>query len=164
MRLTAKSRAALVEAIMSDVPKVDYHSDLERIIRTEAFALLPTEVQNLPTDLINAFVSRQYFTAFIGLSMYVFCDEHEVLFGILREKLRADNVYKELCNKAVAQRETLRKIKTEVKQAIESCNTDKQVWERYPEFAKYLPTVNETTPNPPTVPIIEHLKAAGWKG
>lgn len=162
MRLTTKSRAALVEAIMSDVPKVDYYSDLERIIRTEAFALLPTEVQNLPADLIKSFVHRGYFSPFTGLSVYVFCDKDEVIFGILREKLRADNVYKELCDKAVAQRGTLRKIKTEVKQAIESCSTDKQVRERYPEFAKYLPTVSDV-PNLPTVPIIEHLKAAGWK-
>ena len=162
MRLTAKSRAALVEAVMSDVPKTDYHAQIERIIKREAFALLPTEIQNLPTDLIKSFVHRGYFSPFIGLSVYVFCDKDEVLFGILREKLRADNVYKELCDKAVAQRETLRKIKTEVKQAIESCSTDKQIRERYPEFAKYLPTVSDV-PNLPTVPIIEHLKAAGWK-
>lgn len=162
MRLTAKSRAALIEAIMSDVPKTDYHAQIEQIIKREAFALLPTEIQNLPTDLINAFVSRQYFTAFIGLSVWLFCDKDEVIFDILREKLRADNGYKELCDKAVSQRETLRKIKTEVRQAIESCSTDKQVRERYPEFAKYLPMVNRVL-NLPTVPIIEHLKAAGWK-
>ena len=162
MRLTTKSRAALVEAVMSDVPKVDYHAQIEPIIKREAFALLPTEVQNLPTDLIKSFVHRGYFSPFIGLSVYVFCDRDEVLFGILREKLRADNAYKELCDKAAAQRETLRKIKTEVKQAIGSCSTDKQVRERYPEFAKYLPTVSDV-PNLPTVQIIEHLKAAGWK-
>ena len=162
MRLTAKSRAALIEAIMSDVPKTDYHEQIEQIIKREAFALLPMEIQNLPTDLINAFVSRQYFMAFIGLSVWLFCDKDEVIFDILREKLQADNVYKELCDKAVSQRETLRKIKTEVKQAIESCSTYKQVRERYPEFAKYLPTVSDV-PNPPTVPVIEHLKAAGWK-
>lgn len=162
MRLTTKNRAALVEAVMSDIPKVDYYSDIERVTQTEAFSLLPTEVRNLPADLIKSFVHRGYFSPFIGLSMRVFCDNDEVIFDILREKLRADNVYKELCDKAVSQRETLRKIKTEVKQAIESCSTDKQVRERYPEFAKYLPTVNET-PNLPTVPIIEHLKAAGWK-
>ena len=163
MRLTAKSRAALIEAIMSDVPKTDYHEQIEQIIKREAFALLPMEIQNLPTDLINAFVSRQYFMAFIGLSVWLFCDKDEVIFDILREKLQADNVYKELCDKAVSQRETLRKIKTEVKQAIESCSTDKQARERYPEFAKYLPTISDI-PNLPTVPIIEHLKTAGWKG
>ena len=163
MRLTTKSKDALVEAVMSDIPKTDYHAQIEQIIKREAFALLPTEIQNLPTDLLNSFARRGYFSAFVGLSVCLFCDEHEILFGILREKLRADNVYKELCDKAVAQRDNLRKIKTEVRQAIESCSTDNQVRERYPEFAKYLPTVNET-PNLPTVPIIEHLKAAGWKG
>ena len=162
MRLTTKSKDALVEAVMSDIPKTDYHAQIEQIIKREAFALLPTEIQNLPTDLINAFVSRQYFMAFIGLSVWLFCDKDEVIFDILREKLQADNVYKELCDKAVSQRETLRKIKTEVKQAIESCSTYKQVRERYPEFAKYLPTVSDV-PNPPAVPVIEHLKAAGWK-
>lgn len=163
MRLTAKSKAALVEAVMGDVPKTDYHAQIEQIIKREAFALLPTEIRNLPTDLIKSFVHRGYFSPFVGLSVRLFCDKDEALFGILREKLRVDNGYKELCDKAVSQRETLRKIKTEVKQAIESCSTDKQVRGRYPEFAKYLPTVNET-PNLPTVTIIEHLKAAGWKG
>lgn len=164
MRLTISTKNSLVAAIFGDVPKVDYFTEIEQIIRKTAFDVLPPEVQDLPEDVFKAFIARESYHQFdIGQSFYLPTDNKELTFKILSARLKENARFRELCGLHNAQRDNRHGIKAEIRQAVNSCNTDKQLLARYPEFAKYLPTQNEIS-NLPTMPVIDHLKAAGWKG
>lgn len=164
MKLTISMKNSLVAAIYADVPKVDYATEIEQIIRKTAFDVLPPEIRALPEDVFVAFIARKsYWEPETKQSFYLPTDNKELTFKILSARLRENPKFMELCALHNAQKDNRHGIKAEIRQAINSCNTDKQLISRYPEFAKYLPTQNEIS-NLPTVPIIEHLKAAGWKG
>jgi len=167
-RLTNSQRDTLVRKILEDVPNVDYLPELETIVRDTAFGLLPPEIRALPKDVFNAFVE---FDCFVGdhyhrireaSSMFLPSGKGS-LFPLLKAELGLHARYNELIALAEAQDNMLADLRREIKSAVYSCATEKQLTERYPEFAKYLPKVAETV-NLPTVPIVEHLKAAGWKG
>jgi len=81
----------------------------------------------------------------------------------LNAKVKSDKECGDLLAAHSEQRERLRNLKAELRGAISACNTDKQFRDKFPGFAKYLPEETKTA-NLPTVPIIERLKAAGWKG
>ena len=54
---------------------------------------------------------------------------------------------------------------TKISVAVNSCNTRKQLVDRYPEFAGYAPAEGGVTPNlPAVVGLITELKEAGWTG
>lgn len=164
MRLTVSMKNSLVAAIFGDVPKVDYVTEIEQIVRKTAFDVLPPEIQALPQDVFQSFIAREsYWGSEVQQNFYLPTDNKALTFKILRARLKENPRFMELCALHNEQKEARCKIKNEIRQAINSCNTDKQLLARYPEFAKYLPTQNEIS-NLPTVPIIEHLKAAGWKG
>ena len=64
-----------------------------------------------------------------------------------------------------AQKETVSKLRSEVKALIAACHTLKQARERLPEFAKYLPA--ERSPAPKQNPLmvantVADLTKAGW--
>lgn len=164
MRLTISMKNSLVAAIFGDVPKVDYVTEIEQIIKKTAFDVLPPEIQTLPEDVFKAFIALEsYWDPESEQSFYLPADNKELTFKVLRVRLKENPRFMELCSLRKTQGHKRCVIKAEIRQAVNSCNTDKQLLARYPEFAKYLPTQNETS-NLPTVPIIEHLKAAGWKG
>lgn len=164
MRLTISMKNSLVAAVFGDVPKVDYITEIEQIIRKTAFDVLPPEIQALPKDVFQAFIAfESYWEREIEQSFYLPTDNKEAAFEILRIRLKENSRFMELCRLHNTQKDSRYKIKIEIRQAINSCTTDKQLTDRYPEFAKYLPTKNEIS-NLPTVPIVEHLRAAGWKG
>lgn len=164
MRLTISMKNSLVAAIFGDVPTVNYTAEIEQIILKTAFSILPPEIRTLPEDVFTAFIAcESYWNPEINQSFYLPTDNGGLTFKVLSVRLKEDSRFMELCALYNAQEDKLYKIKNEIRQAINSCATDKQLLARYPEFAKYLPTQNEIS-NLPTVPIIEHLKAAGWKG
>ena len=167
-RLTNSQKDTLVRKIFEDVPNVDYLPELETIVKDTAFGLLPPEIRALPNDVFNAFIE---FTPFVGDHYYKMQRASSIslpsgkgwsLFPLLKVELESHARYCELTDLAEAQDNMLADLRREIKSAIYSCTTEKQLTERYPEFAKYLPKVAETV-NLPTVPIVEHLKAAGWK-
>lgn len=163
MKLTISMKNSLVAAIFGDVPKVYYAIEIEQIIRKTAFDVLSPEIRALPEDVFRAFVALESY--WDPETEQCFClptDNRELTFKILRVRLKENPRFMELCALHNAQRDNRHGIEAEIRQAINSCNTDKQLLARYPEFAKYLPTQKELS-NLPTVPIIEHLKAAGWK-
>ena len=167
-RLTNSQKDTLVRKIFEDVPNVDYLPELETIVKDTAFGLLPPEIRALPNDVFNAFIE---FTPFTGPHYHRISKASSMLlpygrgtmFPLLVENLKRNTRYCELTDLAEAQDNMLADLRREIKSAVYSCTTEKQLVERYPEFAKYLPKVAETV-NLPTVPIVEHLKAAGWEG
>lgn len=163
MKLTVSMKNSLVASIFGDVPRVDYTAEIEQIIRKTAFGILPPEIRSLPKDTIDNFVvSEAYYRTEIAQSLYLPTGKERVTLKILNAQLKENSRFTELCALHNAQEEMLYGIRCEITKALNSCNTDKQLLARYPEFAKSLPTQNEIS-NLPTVPIIEHLKAAGWK-
>ena len=159
MRLTIAMKEQLVALVMADVPAVDYRAPVESLVKSVALSLLPKEIQELPDDIRQRFVKRIFYALPSVKSICVPGDD--ITFSALLAKLNEDAKFCNLLKLKKEQENKLSALREEVKQAIFSCNTEKQLLERYPEFAKYLPTKNETT-NLPTVPTIEHLKAAGW--
>ena len=167
-RLTNSQKDTLVRKIFEDVPNVDYLPELETIVKDTAFSLLPPEIRELPKDLLKEFLDLQPFTGphyhrLSKASSMLLPYGRGTMFTLLVENLKRNTRYCELTDLAEAQDNMLADLRREIKSAVYSCTTEKQLVERYPEFAKYLPKVAETV-NLPTVPIVEHLKAAGWEG
>lgn len=162
MRLTKSLVIALVNSIIQDVPKKDYAAEYEKRVRQIAFEILPTEIQNLPKELFDRFIDKfHHWPGVDGMSSFYLRGD-SLTQRILRDKLSLDKECEDLLDAHSEQRERLRELKVELKGAISACNTDKQFRDKFPEFAKYLPEETKTA-NLPTVPIVEHLKAAGWK-
>lgn len=163
MRLTKSLADTLVDSIMQDVPKKDYAAEYEKRVKQIAFEILPTEIQNLPKELFDRFIDKfHYWPGEDGISSFYLRGD-TLTQRILNVKVKSDKECDDLLAAHVEQRERLRNLKAELRGAISACNTDKQFRNRFPEFAKYLPEETKTA-SLPTVPIVEHLKAAGWKG
>jgi len=164
MKLTSDIKRRIVNAVLNDVPKVDYTEQIAKIVKDVAFSLLPEEVKALPPEVRDIFTWQGYFTAFPGLTLYLFTDKDDILFDILIEKLKVNIEYQNLHGRGLAQGETLQTLRSEITQCLRTCTTDKQLRDKFPEFAKYLPEETKTeTENLPVVQVVEHLKAAGWK-
>lgn len=56
-------------------------------------------------------------------------------------------------------------VKSQLRKALDSCNTLKQLHERFPEFAAYFPTEAAPTKNLPALAnLVTDIVNLGWKG
>ena len=148
MKLTNYHKQAIIKSIMDAVPKPNMPTADE--IRTAfvssmsvpARRLYKTHPKALRTHYIPCWMVADGvgFTAIVGDS-----DVNAVVAGL---------------KEATIAHEALQR---KVAAAVNSCNTRKQLVDRYPEFARFAPAEYGTTPNLPAVAnLIVDLKAAGW--
>ena len=160
MKLTNYIRDAYINAIMADVPKVDYNEQAEKLARDhikkmfakdfpkvkieDATPWLNVGTVDLPGHLQNIYSVRTSYECLRHTEVW------EPLSEIAKEKDKQDD-------KRIALRSQLRG-------AAYSCTTSKQLRELLPEFDKYLPAEQEKTLR--TLPAVANIMAefskAGW--
>lgn len=168
-RLTETMRKAIATAVLNDVPKVNYHDTYRKVYEEECLRLAPEGIRRLiqeGTEDERDWLNVQYVHPFGAVDSFVTfaprrkgredIDEH---FG---DKAIRD--LKWIMAEADAQREIRRELYDRVLGALRGCRTYRQVRERLPDLAGYLPDSEEKLKNLPVLSEVpEMLRARGWE-
>lgn len=168
IRLDHWAKQAIVNAIMNDVPHVNYAEQQSALLTEWAVSRMPPKVHAIWTDEnLRHYVKLERFKE--GLmgphgEEYVSAgyipmpeDQHKTLPAELLHKLV------ELKHLSDEQSERRRELKEKVRGLINGCSSTKQVRDTCPEFEKYLPKGENSTPNLPLVAnVVAELMKEGW--
>ena len=164
MRLTTFDRLAFVEAVLNDVPKVDYDARAKLVVEAHLKARVPPAV----LDAMESY--REWFSPnHVNLphELQDFCSYYtsrSVSYTQFTDPLVLIEL-RELASAAREQTATRRALKQKLTATIAACSTLKQARELLPEFENYLPTDRKpkaTANVPAVVNLVTDLKAAGW--
>lgn len=182
MKLTKKHREDFVDAVMADVPKENYATQIEDVIRKLWRAILKREkLENVDAERLNKEAVHvcysihdttkeavveipkgerrwDYTSRFIcSLRLHGLTEEEA-------KELPASAEVAELVGKVVVQYNQRAALRQKITAVIASCTTLKQAKEALPEFEKYLPA--EPGKMDRSLPVVGNLVAeltkAGW--
>lgn len=177
MRLTNSQRDAFVLAVLHDVPRVDYHIQLKTCVQDYLYQLAPAHIQeayaNPATRKYLTLGSVHIYREDVGFNdMYLVpYAEHNNRWGRPEMRIELDKaeekpalgVIKALVSSMKAQTAEREALQNKLKQTIYSFTTVKSAREAMPEFAKYLPEIEEKTKNLPAISnLVSDLNKAGW--
>lgn len=157
-RLSGRDRDRLVSKILDDIPTINYNEQINELLSKVSKEQLPVELKAAikadSTILFHVYLDRWkddtgYYRDVYGRD---FQPTNETQHEVMRlNKLRED------------QASTRRTLKSNLRNALMSITTVKQLLEVFPEFAKYVVVETETL-NLPAPVIVTDLMKAGWKG
>jgi hypothetical protein len=162
-RLTKYQREAFVEAVMQDVPTIDYEKQAHDLVKNAALAILPPQVRAIADnkDLCHYLETTMHWFGYHQGNFSSLC-----VYQGRQTNYMTDEVQKQLdaiIELAQAQNERLNEMRNKLTAAIGGCTTDRMARERLPEFIKYLPEPEEKTPYLPAVAnIVADLVSLGW--
>jgi hypothetical protein len=154
MRITKNDQAAIVRAIMQDVPKPDKTKRREAVQAAIVKAMSP-EVRKVfktaPGALRTSHVGDVIDTDNYQSRYIIVGDVTEKMLDEILKPYRAED------EAVVSARRNLRGV-------IESCTTLKQLNDRLPEFKKYYPTANAplSANLPALANVVADLSKLGW--
>lgn len=162
MRLTTSDRDAFVNAVMKDVPQIDYREQAYKLVRDYHLNKLPPEVRKAVKTLGEGWFKTNY----VNLPSYLgscYC----ITFDGATDSnpLAAVPELLELNEQAKVQDKARGELRRKVHGAIAGCATLKQAKDRLPEFEKYLPKDRDGhgTANLPAISnVVAELTKAGW--
>ena len=158
MKLTKAIRENIVTLIMADVPVIDYDSQVRDAIVSKAKEMTPKVILDLATKEATAkwFGTQTVYIQNIGYIAVLGPEEDSSFYNALKEHVKplVEKHHKQLTERS--------NIKVNLEVTLSTCNTDKELIERFPEFAKYLPKEGNTLNLPATTAVMDSLKAAGW--
>lgn len=165
MRLTKFQREAFVQAVMNDVPKIDYQELARVSLQRWAIDHLPTKLKAVHKEFGHYFKTDSLWNLPRNLrSVYVVTHkESETL-----DAMKADSDFwariVEYAKSLDEQKSKLDALEAKVKGLAFSCSTTNQLREQAPEFAKYLPEESEGVDR--SLPVVQNIVAdlvkAGW--
>lgn len=164
-RLTTYSRNAFIQAVMDDVPHVDYSEQAREKVQKFALTKLPAGVAAALKAFPDWFDVKAY-TSLPGTlsNCYVVARERSEFDKLLKadKKLWAELEAMEKANSAQSQ--TRQALRDKVKGLAYSCTTVSALQTRAPEFAKYIPGASAPLDRsgPVVQNIVADLVAAGW--
>ena len=182
MKLSKTHRAIFVDAVMADVPKEDYTTQIEDIVRKLWRNILKREgLENIDAGRLNKETVRvNYFTHGVSNEAVAKIPKDEkswsytrqyvctlFLHGLTEEDVKeitTCNEITELLNKAAIQHNYRAALRSRISAVIDACSTLKQAKEALPEFEKYLPAEPKEVDR--SLPVVGNLVAeltkAGW--
>ena len=154
MKLNTYTRAAIVRAIMSDVPKPD------KTKRHAAVQAAIVKAMSPECRKVYNKTPRALATQYLGDTTYDGCNWHtrEVFVGdVPKEQL--NEIVKPYEDEDGAHYEAY----TQLESAIKGCSTLNALKKAFPEFEKYLPTEAQPTKNLPALAnVVADLSKLGW--
>ena len=158
MKLTKSDREAFVQAVMDDVPQVDYDEQAKKHCIELCIERMPAPARAAYLDKESReYIETNYGWLPNGLNGHSLpCRPGTHFSDAVLDKLAAEK------EKQQAQYDDLR---LKLKVTIDSCSTLKQAKERLPEFEKYLPADRDGTgvSNLPAIAnLVADLTRAGW--
>lgn len=165
MKLTVSDRDAFVQAVLDDVPFVDYDSQVRALLLKWAIEQMPETVRTAYTQHPDYFELKSFRIFKFG---YAYLPVENYTSDDSRFKADFPVLYAEI-ESLVAKRDEQNAAKAALRQKIRAaicgCGTLKQAEERLAEFAKYLPADRDKTgvSNLPAVAnLVTDLMNAGW--
>lgn len=160
MKLTNYIRDAYINAVMDDVPKIDYDEQLRALVVKTVVAAAPKAVQAAWEDPASQ--------PFVNIRCHWYGDmtvyAPDTRHGDFKLTEEQEKPIKELVAQRKTQQEKLNNIRVKVRSAAYGCTTRKALADLLPEFVQYLPSEYECTTK--NVPVIANLMAdivqAGW--
>lgn len=162
MILSRAKKREIIDAILADVPAKGYEDQIRALALKWAESQLPPAVGSLwrhPqlrewVKLTHCGRDEYHFTIPLRPDSDIYWIED---FG------EFEGEYQTLYRADMSQSAARHEIREKVKTLILGFKTDKQLIERAPEFAKYLPQVKTPATNLPVVTgVIADLMRAGW--
>ena len=153
MRLTNAMRAQILDAIMADVPKIDYMAQIDAILAVYAHDALPVELRVAIER--NPDIKNYLATGYTG-GRRVFNCHYNVTEEIMTKELQPlhDASYSQYTKRNALERE--------LRGVFNAVTTTQKLAKMFPEFEKYIPTETENTTNLPVTKVIGDLMNAGW--
>jgi hypothetical protein len=152
-RITKWDKQSIVKAIMADVPKIDKRKRKEDL-QAAVVKLMSPEVRKVYKTNPKA-LAKYHVGYLISDTSY---SDRDVVVGDVTDKQIED-----LCKKYKQEEEAFFQTERNLKNAIESCTTMKQLNDRLPEFKKYFPTVEKPVANLPALSnVVADLSKLGW--
>jgi len=145
---------------MSDVPQVDYDSQLQKLVEEFVYSHAPPKIKALLDDksLHDYLRVGPVFVKHSGGVRYVYA-----LGAGPGETHFTSPEAKKLIADSDSQTMRYRNTVVTLRAAFEGMRTAKQIAAAYPEFAKYLPEEVKPTKNLPALAgVVDALKRMGW--
>jgi len=164
MRLTKADKSAFVAAVMDDVPQVDYHEMVRKVVQQWCFDALPEKLKPLVKRYPDYFDMKYVCTPYGCPGVYCICPPELSHYKLENEHPDKWARLVKLGELHMAQASAHSEFRTKVQGLINTCTTLKQAQERLPEFVKYLPADRNPTAlaNLPVANTPADLQAAGW--
>ena len=158
MLLNKAIREAVVARVMSDVPQTDYTTKATDMIAKFVRDNTPPQIAKLQAypELAGWLTSG---TSVWANSLGYFTVK---VPSNLPKLVELKDALEELAEKDAAEKSARKMLKTKVEANIAACKTSKELEERFPDFAKYLPKSEAEARLPATTDLIDNLKLAGW--
>ncbi len=160
MKLTHSDREAFVNAVIRDIPTIDYNEQARDLLITKASYLLPPKIQEIWNDptLRSFIIKNEYISTPYGL---------DSVYGPMSftpdEELKS--VLQELADANKKQKSVIDTLRDKLKGMIKGCSTLKQAADLMPEFVKYLPEERRkpvTKSLPALTSVVTELHDLGW--
>lgn len=160
MRLTNAMRDSFVDAVMADVPKVDYRDLVEKLVRKEGESHLPEVVRKALKDpVLSQYIEQKYIYVPEGYGRVY--GHMPAEWSLKPRALETIESYKAL---GVEQDKKRKEIRNNIHAIACSCSTVEKLRQKLPEFAKYIP--KPPKPQIKELPMITTLVAdlskMGW--
>lgn len=152
MRLTNAMRDKILKAVMADVPKIDYESQVNAILDKYAHDALPVELRvaiERNPDIKNYLATGYVCSSRVSNCHYIAPEEVKAEIQPIRELSYAQN------NRHY-------ELERELRGVFDAVTTTQKLAKMFPEFEKYIPKETENTTNLPVTKVIGDLMNAGW--
>lgn len=168
MKLTNAIRESIVRSILADIPRRNFQDEAEKIVLPAAIELLPAAVKRVYKDAeTRPYVRHAAVRTNCGaLYVQIPCcegDSYSVNDPVRFIGAEAWAAFQKLCGENRAEKDSIRDTKRQLEIAIGGCSTAKQVRDRFPDLAKYLPAEDQVQNLPATTAVIDNLKSLGWQ-
>ncbi len=168
MKLTNAIRERMVRSILADIPRRDFQHEAEAVVLPAAIELLPAPVKRVYKDSATRPYVRHAAVRTDCGALYVQIPCCEGDGYSVNEPVRfigeeAWAAFQKLCGENSEEKDSLRTAKRQLEIGLGGCSTDKQVRDRFPDLAKYLPAQEEVANLPATTAMIDSLKSLGWQ-
>lgn len=166
-RLNNDMRDAFINAVMADVPEIDYEEKIRVVVNKAAHAALPAVVKKLLASEDTA-----CFVNICGASLNRHNGLPEGCYVSFRLPAKSDTHLDKLANAEakpfisawVEQVESRKALRAKLRAVAYHCTTRKQLADAFPEFERYLPA-DETAAIqnlPALANVVSDFVKAGW--
>lgn len=162
MRLNRYHKQAFVDAVIQDVPTVDYDAQAQTLVRDAYFQEMPPEVKVVYENKeMRGWLAMNH--VYMPRDLNSFYTYHRGLSSVPPREI--EERLEELAQLKHDQKAKMQALRQKLDGLINSVSTLKQALERMPEFEKYLPKETENTgvSNLPAIHnTVAELVLMGW--
>jgi hypothetical protein len=163
VRLNKADRQTIINAIVDDIPTIDYKEQMRVKIQKAAYEALPQEVKVINDNHgLKLYLAESYTYIGRGFGSVYHTNTQFKLEGALCEEIYA------MCDKADEQAKQLRSLQAQLLGVFDTVRTYEQAKVKLPEFEKYISMVEKSnghvapTENLPVANILSKMMELGW--